>query len=386
VFESEVSMNYVALKMLTGDRAKYLGLIFAIAFSSFLIAHQASIFSGIMDRTRSQIKDISDADIWVMDPHTEYFDEINALTENDLYRVRGVSGVKWAVPLFKGQPRAKTPDGTFRVVILLGLDDATLVGAPRKMLMGSVGDLRQPDAAIIDWAGYQRLFPNEPLQTGKTLEMNDHRVRLVGICDASSPFFTAPVIFSRYSQARTYVGRERNLLSFVLVKPEPNVPVAELARRITHATGLAAMSGEEFGWATIMYFIRNTGIPVNFGMTVLIALIVGTVVAGQTFYIFTIENLKQFGALKAVGVTDRRIVGMILLQALVVGGIGYALGMGMAATFFAIFIRQIQTRGINILPEVMLGSGVVVIFIVLVASLMSIRKVLVLEPAIVFRG
>jgi len=81
-------MNFVALKMLTGDRAKYLGLIFAIAFSSFLIAHQSSIFAGIMDRTRSQIKDITDADIWVMDRNTQYFDEVNALTENDLYRVR----------------------------------------------------------------------------------------------------------------------------------------------------------------------------------------------------------------------------------------------------------------------------------------------------------
>jgi putative ABC transport system permease protein len=386
VFELEVNMNFVALKMLTGDRAKYLGLIFTVAFSSFLIAHQCSIFAGIMDRTRSQIKDVTDADIWVMDPHTEYFDEVNALTDNDLYRVRGVSGVKWAVPLFKGNPRAKAPDGRFRVVIMLGLDDATLAGAPRKMIMGSAEGLRQPDAAIIDAAGYQRLFPNQPLQLGKTLEMNDHRARIVGICDASAPFTTLPVVFTRYTQALNYVGRERNLLSFVLVKPEPNVPLGELARRITRATGLRAMSGEQFGWATIMYFIRNTGIPVNFGMTVMIALIVGTVVAGQTFYIFTIENLKQFGALKAVGVTDRRIVGMILLQALVVGSLGYALGMGMAATFFAFFFHKVATRGINLLPQVMVGTGVIVIFIVIVASLMSIRKVLVLEPAIVFRG
>jgi putative ABC transport system permease protein len=379
-------MNFVALKMLTGDRAKYLGLIFAIAFSSFLIAHQSSIFSGIMDRTRSQIKDITDADIWVMDRHTQYFDEVNALSDNDLYRVRGVSGVQWAVPLFKGQPRAKASDGKFRVVILLGLDDATLVGAPRKMILGSADGLRQPDAAVIDEAGYRFFFPNQPLQLGRTLELNDHRVRLVGICDASAPFTTFPVLFSRYSQALNYVGRERNLLSFVLVKPEPNVPVAELTKRINHTAGLKAMTSEQFGWATILYFVRNTGIPVNFGITVMIALIVGTVVAGQTFYIFTIENLKQFGALKAIGITDRRIVGMILLQALVVGSIGYALGMGMAATFFAIFVRQIATRGIILLPEVMVGTAVVVIFIVIAASLMSIRKVLILEPAVVFRG
>ena len=337
-------MNFVALKMLTGDRAKYLGLIFAVAFSSFLIAHQSSIFAGIMDRTRSQIKDVTDADIWVMDRNTQYFDEVSALT------------------------------------------DATLVGAPRKMILGSADALREPDAAIIDEAGYRFFFPNQPLELGRTLEMNDHRVRLVGICDASAPFTTLPVVYTRYSQALGYVGRERNLLSFVLVKPEPNVPIGELAKHITQATGLKAMSGDQFGWATIMYFIRNTGIPINFGITVMIALIVGTVVAGQTFYIFTIENLKQFGALKAIGVTNRRIVGMILLQALVVGSLGYALGMGMAATFFAIFVHQIATRGIILLPQVMIGTAVVVIFIVIVASLMSIRKVLVLEPAVVFRG
>jgi putative ABC transport system permease protein len=379
-------MNFVALKMLTGDRAKYLGLIFAIAFSSFLMAHQASIFAGIMDRTRSQIQDITDADVWVMDRNTQYFDEVNALTDDDLYRVRGVSGVQWAVPLFKGQPRAKSPDGKFRVVILLGLDDATLVGAPRKMLLGSADDLRQPDAAIIDEAGYRFFFPDEPLRLGKTLEMNDHRVRLVGICDASAPFTNFPVVFTRYSQALTYVGRERNLLSFVLAKPDAGVSIATLSRRIESATGLRAMSRAEFGWATIVYYLRHTGIPVNFGLTVGVALIVGTVVAGQTFYIFTIENLKQFGALKAIGVSDRRIVGMILLQSLVVGAVGYSLGMGMAAGFFSIFVHQMATRGIVLLWQVMLGDAAVVLLIVIIASLMSIRKVLVLEPAVVFRG
>ncbi len=350
------------------------------------MAHQASIFAGIMDRTRSQILDITDANVWVMDRNTQYFDEASALTDNDLYRVRGVSGVKWAVPLFKGQPRARSNDGKFRVVILLGLDDATLVGAPQKMILGSAEDLRQPDTAVIDEAGYRFFFPNGPLRLGQTLEMNDHRVRLVGICNASAPFTNFPVVFTRYSQALTYVGRERKLLSFILAKPEAGVSIKELNRRIENSTGLRAMSSGQFGWATIVYYLKNTGIPVNFGLTVAIALIVGTVVAGQTFYIFTIENLKQFGALKAIGVSDRRIVGMILLQALVVGAIGYSLGMGMAASFFAIFVHKIATRGIVLLWQVMLGDALVVLLIVTVASLMSIRRVLVLEPAVVFRG
>jgi putative ABC transport system permease protein len=98
------------------------------------------------------------------------------------------------------------------------------------------------------------------------------------------------------------------------------------------------------------------------------------------------ENLKHFGALKAIGVSNRRIIGMILLQAMVVGGTGYAFGMGMAAAFFASFLNYQPTRGIIFPWQVMAGIGVVVLFVVVLASLMSIRRVLVLEPAVVFRS
>jgi len=145
------------------------------------------------------------------------------------------------------------------------------------------------------------------------------------------------------------------------------------------------VTSKQFGWMSIWYYMRHTGIPINFGLTVGIALIVGTVVAGQTFYLFTLENLKQFGALKAMGTTNLRLVGMILLQALVVGAIGYAIGMGLTATFFVVS-RSDATRGFFMFWQAMAGTLGVVLFIVMVASLLSIRKVLVLEPAMVFRG
>jgi putative ABC transport system permease protein len=109
-------------------------------------------------------------------------------------------------------------------------------------------------------------------------------------------------------------------------------------------------------------------------------------VSGQTFYLFTVENLKQFGALKAIGVTNGRLTGMILLQALTVGFIGYAIGTGMAALFFEYFGRQIATRNIILMWQNVVGVGVLMFLVVVVASLLSIRKVLVLEPAAVFRG
>src|SRR5215468_294711 len=201
-------MNFVALRMLTGDRAKYFGLIFAIAFCTFLLEHQTSISANIMRRTGNQILDVTDAEIWVMDPMTEYFDQTKALKDTDVARVRGVAGVGWAVRLFKGNPVAKTSTGKFAASFLIGLDDATLAGAPRRMLIGSWERLREPDSVVIDQAGYVLLFPGEPLELNRTLELNDHKATIVGISDASPPFVSWPVIHSRYSEAVNFVGRE----------------------------------------------------------------------------------------------------------------------------------------------------------------------------------
>lgn len=378
-------MNFVALRMLTGDRAKYLGLIFAIAFSTFLLENQTSIFAGIMKRTGSQIADVIDANVWVMDPATRYFEETKALKDTDLLRVRGVTGVDYAVRLFKGQPVARTPKGNFSAAIVMGIDDATLIGAPRDMILGSWEQLREPQSIVIDRGGYTLLFPSEPYELGRTLEMNDHLVRIVGISDAKAPFASFPIIHARYSEAVNFLGRERSQMAFVLARPVAGVTPEELTKRIESTTGLKARTTDQFRWDCIHYYLENTGIPVNFGITIAIALIVGLVVSGQTFYLFTVENLKQFGALKAIGVTNWRLVGMILLQAVTVGFIGYAFGTGMAAAFFEFFGRQIATRGIILMWQNAVGVGVLMFLVVIGASLLSIRRVLVLEPATVFR-
>jgi putative ABC transport system permease protein len=379
-------MNFIALKMLTGDRAKYLALIFAIAFSTFLLENQTSIFAGILRRTGSQIRDVTEAAIWVMDRDTEYFEQTKALKDTDLNRVRGVDGVQWAVKLFKGSPVARTAAGKFATTFCLGVDDATLTGVPRKMLLGSCERLWEPDSVVIDKAGYILLFPDEPLELGRTLELNDHKVTIVGISDASAPFVSWPVLHTRYSLAVNFLGRERTELSYVLVRPRPDVAAKALCARIEQQTGLRARTSGQFEWDCVLYYLKNTGIPVNFGITIAIALIVGAVVAGQTFYLFTLENLRQFAALKAIGVTNWRLVGMVLLQAAAIGLIGFSIGTGMGAEFFNFFGQKLATRGIILMWQSVALTGGCISFVVILASILSLRRVLVLEPAIVFRS
>jgi putative ABC transport system permease protein len=270
-------------------------------------------------------------------------------------------------------------------MIILGLDDATFVGAPGGMVLGSVADLRKPDSVIMDDAGYRRIWPGEPFRLGRTFEMNDRRAVIVGITKASRTFQSFPIIYTRYSQAVAFAPRERKVMSFVLADAQPGVSPDEVCRRIRERTGLQAFTREEFIWKTIYYYLEKSGIPINFGITVLLGFFVGTAIAGQTFYLFTVENIRQYGALKAMGTSNWTILLMVLGQGLQVGVVGFGLGVGIAAVF-GWFVKG-ATRLAFFMPwQVLALTAVAVFVIVLVASLLSIRKVLVVEPAIVFRG
>jgi putative ABC transport system permease protein len=378
-------MLWIAWKMLVGNRVKYLGIVFGVVFAALLIAQQASIFCGLMSFTINQIRDVEGPGIWVMDKGVQYVDDIKPLADTELFRVKGVPGVEWAVRFYKGIARARLEEGTYEQMILLGLDDATLVGAPRQLFMGSIADLRKPDAVIIDDAGYRRIWPDEPFRIGRTFEMNDRRAVVVGLAKAGRTFTSFPIVYTRYSQAVLFAPPERRVLSFVLAEAAPGVAPEEVCRRIEERTGLQAVTRTQFLWKTIIYYMRKTGIPINFGITVLLGFFVGTAIAGQTFYLFTVENIRQYGALKAMGASNWTILTMVLAQGLQVGLVGYGVGVGLAAVF-GWWVRGASRLAFFMPWEVLAITGAAVFVIVLVASLVSIRKVLVVEPAIVFRG
>jgi putative ABC transport system permease protein len=339
-----------------------------------------------MTRTASQIVDVREADVWVMHPRVKYVDELEGMPDVDLSRVRSVPGVLWAVPLYKGNAVVRSADGLLQQVILLGLDDGTLVGRPPEVLLGSLADLKRPNALMLDRSGYEYIWPGEPLRVGRVVEINDRRVEIVAIARASPPFVTFPVVYTRFSEALRFTPPQRNKLSFVLVRSRPGVAPEALARRISAATGLQALTWSEFAWRSVQHYLTRTGIPVNFGITVALGFIVGAAVAAQTFYIFVLENLRQFGALKAIGVTDGQILRMVMLQAVVVAALGYALGIGLCAVFFEVTQDATALRGFVLHWQVMAGTAGAVLAIMVVSSIASIRRVFVLDPAVVFRG
>ncbi len=386
-------MNQIALKMLMGDRGKYLGIVMGLTFASLIMTQQPAIFLGLMTRTFSFISDVGLPDIWVMDPKVQFVDDIKPMQDTELYRVRGISGVEWAMPMYKGLLKARLANGTFQTCNVVGLDDATLIGGPPIMIEGKLEDLRRSDSVIVDINGATDKLGKPsptpggkpvPLKIGDNLELNDHRAIVVGLAKLTRTFQSQPVIYTTYSRAKSYAPRERKLLSFVLVKAKAGQDMAELTQRIRETTGLAAYTSDEFKTLTYNYFLKNTGIPINFGISVLLGFIVGAAIAGQTFYNFTLDNLRQFGVLKAMGTSNWVLLRMILLQAVLVGSIGYGMGVGLTALFG--YAMRNTILAFRFPWQLLIFSGVGVSLICMFAAIISILKVIRLEPAIVFKG
>lgn len=385
------SMYRIALKMLIGDRAKFIGMVLALSFSAIIITQQMAIFLGLMRRTYSSIQDTPNAKIWVMNPSVKMVDDINPIREMDLYRVRSIDGVKWAMPFYKGLIRARLINGQFQSCNLYGIDSATFIGGPHTMIEGRIEDLRKPFSIIVDTVGAEDKLaqdqgpgkPKIPLRVGDEIELNDRRATVVGICKVTQTFRSEPVIYTTFDRALYYAPFERKRMSFILAAPDEDTDAKTVCNTIQKITNLRAYPMEEFEQVTVDYYMTMTGIPINFGIAVLLGLLVGAAITGQIFFNFTTDNLIYLALFNAAGASRRLLAKITLLQASWVALIGWGIGSG-AACLIGWLTRHTQLA--FLLPwQLFLGTGLLMWIICIISSLVSIGRIFNIQLGTMFK-
>ena len=377
-------MLRIALLMLFRDRAKYVMLVGGLTFCSLLMTQQTSVFCGIMLWTAATVRNI-DAKVWVFDAKVEQVNEVIPLREIEVTRVRSVPGVEWAVPLYLGIEQARLGDGSFQNVQLTGLDTATFVGRPMEILKGRVEDLRLPDAVIIDQVGVEKYRKKGiKIDIGTSFEINDKRAEVVAICHENRSFLAQPYVFTTYDRALQFAKPQRKMLSCVLVEPKPGVSSQELAARISRVPGLRAFARDDLFWGTIRWYIKNTGIPISFGTVVIMGMIVGIAIAGQTFYLFILDNLRYLAALKAMGARMPILTAMVFMQSFSVGFVGFGIGVGLT-TLFGLKVLKLETPPFFMPWQVPVAVAGIIMLICCFSALVGLRQIAKLEPAVVFK-
>jgi putative ABC transport system permease protein len=397
-------MNFIALRMLVGDRLKYAGLLFGITFTSFLVSFAASYFGGMMTRSFALVAENSRADVWVMDPAVSAVEPNFNLPASALNRVRSVEGVASAMPLLLATADARLPNGRFQSFQIIGLDDATLTGLPPLKGGLTPASLREPDAVIVDAGGTdgkletpirkedQWPYGNKPhldvptrlLTGGDEILINDHRVRVAGVSDALPRFPPRPLLFTTYSTSLHILPPERRQMTFVIVTAMPGTDPRIVASRIEAATGLRARSSKDFKADTVYWMVQNSE-DVGDAITMLtIAMLVGFGVTGVMMFMFTHEHLRYYAVMNAMGATSRMLLVMIFAQAGLCALLGTGIGLGLCAIGGHVFgAYDFPFRMMWFAP---VAGGIAVTLISIGSAAFSIWPILKMRPASFLAG
>jgi len=374
-------MPPLARRNLTHDRVRLAVTLTGIVFAVVLMVVDLGLFVGFTVTT-SNLIDNSRADPWVTSKHVPYIELGVPFTERKLYQVRAVPGVADAEKFILRWTQWKRHDGRQESVQIVGINpDKPLVG-PWNLVEGSVADLKKPDAIIIDETYKDNLGVT---RAGEVFELNGRRARIVGFTRGIRAFTTSPHVFTAFKNAQNYTRLPEDQTIFVLVKVAPGADRNQVRGDIVaHVKDVDVFTRAEFSRMTRSYWMFTTGAGVAVLLAAFLGLVVGFVVVAQTIYATTVDHLREFGTLKAIGASNRYIYKVILKQASISAVIGYALGMSVSL----LVVQASQHGGAAILVPWPMAVGMffVTLFMCGGAAVVSIRKVTRLDPAIVFKG
>src|SRR5271157_1348097 len=360
----------LARKILLYDKIRFLITVTGVAFAVTLVFVQVGLFEGLLANASVTIEQI-DADLWVSARNTPNVDFSNTFPETFIQRVRSVPGVARADNLIVWFGRVALPSGATENAVLYAMEDFTRWNLPWQVNAGDARNLRRGKYVILDDSATKRFGQFE---VGDYREFNGQRLKIIGTTGEARSFTTNPIAFLDYRVAQSLDRQSlHNRTTYILVKlapgSDPQAVRAAIRERLPYND---VWTRAEWASRSRSYWTDNTGIGLNMLMTVALGCLVGIVVVAQTLYTSTMEHIKEFATVKAIGGTDRDIYVVVAKQAAIAAVLGFALGdllaMALQPIMASIDLKLIISPGL--VGVVFLGT---VVFC-LGASMLSFRQ------------
>jgi putative ABC transport system permease protein len=374
-------MPPLAQRNLFHDKVRLTVTLTGIVFSVVLIVVQIGLFLGFTTAT-SNLIDHSGADLWITSKNVPYVEQGVAFSERKLNQVRAVPGVADAQKIIAHWTQWKRHDGGEESVQIVGINVDDPLERPWNLVEGRVEDLKSPDAVILDELYKQKLGV---ARVGEVFEIGGYRARVVGFTRGIRSFTTSPYVFTSFKNAQDYTNLREDQTLFILVKVAHGADIQRVRRDLLdHVKDVDVLTNAEFGHMTTFYWMFTTGAGVAVLIAAVLGLIVGFVVVAQTIYATTMDHIREFGTLKAMGAPNSYVYKVIMKQAAISAVIGYVLGM-----IVSVFVVQGSQKGgaaILMPPPMAAGMFFLTLTMCIGAALVSINKVTRIDPAMVFKG
>lgn len=374
-------MRRLSWRNLIHDKVRFGVTLTGVVFAVILVAIQIGLLVGF-SRATSDIIHHSGADLWIRSKDVPYIEVGVVFSERKLYQARAVPGVQWAEKFILQFIDWKRPDGSNEGGMVLGFNPDRPLGGPWNLTAGQIEDLKADDTIIIDELYQEKLGVTH---LGQVVEINNRRAKVVGFTRGIRTFTTSPAIFTSFKNALNYANFREDQTQYILVKVAPGYDVEQVRRELgLRIKDVDISTAAEFGQMTRDYWLFSTGAGVTVIVAAILGLIVGVVVVAQTIYASTVDHLKEYGTLKAMGADNSYIYRVIIEQAVISAVIGYVLGISVS-----LLVVQVSQNGVTaiFMPwQVGLGLFVLTLMMCIGASIVSIKKVTRIDPAMVFKG
>jgi len=374
-------MPPLARRNLFHDKIRLMVTLTGIIFAVVLIVVQLGLFFGFTTSTKS-VLDHSQADLWITARNTPYVDVAVGFNERKFYRVLATPGVAAAEKYIVRWSQWKNQSGRTESVEVVGVDPNRLMGLPWNVVEGDASQLKQPHAVMVDEIYKEKLGVHK---VGEWFEVRGYRVKVVGFTRGIRAFTTAPYVFTSFKNAQDFCIFDADQTNFVLVKAAAGVDLrqlqAELQRRLPDND---VYRTQEFAEKTSNYWMFTTGAGISVLMGAVLGLVVGLVVVTQTIYATTMDHIREFGTLKAMGAPNSYVYRVIITQAAIAAVMGYS--MALVVTFFVTYGGSSSGAPIMVSWRLLVIMFFVTVGMCVTAGVVSIKKVMGLDPAMVFRG
>ncbi len=373
-------MPPLAQRNLFHDRVRLVVTLTGIVFAVVLIVVQIGLFIGFASTTSGLI-DHSGADLWIASRHVPYIEQASPFSERKLYQALATPGVESAQKYMARFSDWQRPDGGHEGIQVVGFNPDSRLGAPWNIVAGKLEDIKSRDAVFVDQLYAAKLGVTH---LGQVFEIRGHRARVVGFTKGIRAFTTTPYVFTTFKNAQNYASVAENQTLYVLVKATPGTDLQALKKSLAaRLRGVDVYTNAEFSHMTRFYWMFSTGAGIAVLLAALLGLVVGVVVVAQTIYATTMDHLREYGTLKAMGAPNSYVYRVIIKQAVISAVIGYALGM--AVSVFV--VHGSQRGGASILLPWPMGIAMfgLTLLMCAIAAIVSINKVTRIDPAMVFK-
>lgn len=374
-------MLRIALHSLFFERGKLLAALSGVAFAANLVLVQVGLFFGFQKSSTAVIQRAG-GDLWVMARGTQLVDFADTLSPGVGDVVRAVPCVERARPVIFSWASIRKPSGGIDNVQLIAAEAAPGRALPWALAEGLPGDLRAPKRVAVDAADLDRLEIPRPA-IGQAVELQDGPVYIGAVTAGIRSFTVVPYLFAEPREARRILGLPDGAATFWALDLKERACAPAVKAAIERQPDLVVRDRAAFEKMTSNYWVVGSGAGATLAFAAMLGLIVGLVVVGQTLYSLTEGRSRELATLKAMGASGGELAAFVLWQAGFLAVAGGVVGLAAAAGLG----RLVATIGLTVvLDGFVVGAGLGTIAgMCALASLASVRKVITLEAAKVFR-